>query len=136
MKIYNFNAIFELILLQSVFNQALLIALKTFFSAFASLSMSPVHCSWDPQVLFSTKFSLTKEMKIYNFNAIFELILFQSVFNQALVWIALKTFFSAFASLSVGPVHCSRDPQVLFSTKFSLKLGPTVLFTHLKIILL
>ena len=36
----------------------------------------------------------------------------------------------------VGPVHCSRDPQVLFLANFSLKFGFTALFTHLKIILL
>ena len=36
----------------------------------------------------------------------------------------------------VGFVHCLRDPQVLFSAKTTLKLGPMVLFTHLKIILL
>ena len=28
------------------------------------------------------------------------------------------------------------DPQILFLVTFSLKMGPTVLFTHLKIILL
>ena len=36
----------------------------------------------------------------------------------------------------VGSVHCLRDLQVRNLTNFSLKLGPTVLFTHLKIILL
>ena len=36
----------------------------------------------------------------------------------------------------VDPMHCSRDPQVQISTNFSLKLIPTTLFTHLKIILL
>ena len=33
-------------------------------------------------------------------------------------------------------VHCSRTHKFHFSTTFSLKMGPTVLFTHLKIILL
>ena len=42
---------------------------------------------------------------------------------------------AAFASKLVGPVHCSQDPQVLFLAKFSLKLGLTTLFIHLKIIL-
>ena len=37
----------------------------------------------------------------------------------------------------VGFVHCSQDPQVLFSAKKkTLKLGLMTLFTHLKIILL
>ena len=36
----------------------------------------------------------------------------------------------------VGLVHCSRDPQIFFSTKFLFKMGHTALFTHLKIILL
>ena len=33
-------------------------------------------------------------------------------------------------------VHCSRIHKLHFSATFSLKMGPTVLFTHLKIILL
>ena len=36
----------------------------------------------------------------------------------------------------VGLIHYLRNPQVLFSTKIILKLGSTVPFTHLKIILL
>ena len=36
---------------------------------------------------------------------------------------------------SVGPLHCSRDPQLLYLEK-NFKMGLTVLFTHLKIILL
>ena len=36
----------------------------------------------------------------------------------------------------VGPMHYSRDPQIQISANFSLKLGPTALFTYLKIILL
>ena len=38
--------------------------------------------------------------------------------------------------LLVGPMHYSRNSQILFLAKFSLKLSPTVLFTHLKVILL
>ena len=41
-----------------------------------------------------------------------------------------------FFFLFVGPMHCSRDSQLLFSTKTTFKLGYTVLFTHLKCILL
>ena len=37
---------------------------------------------------------------------------------------------------SPGPVYYSRDLQILYLAKKTLKLGPTVLFTHLKIILL
>ena len=36
----------------------------------------------------------------------------------------------------VGPVHCSRNPQVQISVNVKLKLGSTPLFTYLKIILL
>ena len=36
----------------------------------------------------------------------------------------------------VSPVHYIRNPQVQILTKFSLKLDHTILFTHLKIILL
>ena len=47
------------------------------------------------------------------------------------------TAFHAFPTFHVfSPVYCSQDPHVLFSQKFSLKLGLTILFTHLKIILL
>ena len=44
--------------------------------------------------------------------------------------------FSGFGHYLVGPVHCLRNPQTFFSTKFSLKMSLTELFTHLKIILL
>ena len=36
----------------------------------------------------------------------------------------------------LGPMNRSRDPQVRNLAKSTLKLGPTTLFTHLKIILL
>ena len=53
------------------------------------------------------------------------------------VWIALKTrVLCVYVFFCVGPVHCSRDPQVRILTIFSLKLGLTILFTYLKIILL
>ena len=38
--------------------------------------------------------------------------------------------------LCVGLMHCSLDPQISFFVKLSLKIGPTALFIHLKIILL
>ena len=53
--------------------------------------------------------------------------------------VSLGSTFCAFLSgciFLVGLVHCLWDLQVLFSTKTTLKLGPTALFTHLKIILL
>ena len=40
-----------------------------------------------------------------------------------------------FVCFLVGPMHCSRTRKYFFS-KSTLKLGPTVLVTHLKIILL
>ena len=52
------------------------------------------------------------------------------------VWIALKLFQCLCLAFLVGPVYYLQDPQVLFSTKFSLKLDLMTLFTHLKIILL
>ena len=52
------------------------------------------------------------------------------------VWEAHFARFPAMRFWMVGPMHCSRDPQVLFSAKLSLKLSPTALFTHLKFILL
>ena len=38
--------------------------------------------------------------------------------------------------LSMGLMHCLWDPQTFFLAKFLLKMGPTALFTNLKIILL
>ena len=42
----------------------------------------------------------------------------------------------ASAFFFVGFVHCSWDSQVWNSANITLKLSPTALFTHLKIILL
>ena len=39
-------------------------------------------------------------------------------------------------SVNSASVHCSRTHKFHFLSIFSLKIGPTVLFTHLKIILL
>ena len=50
------------------------------------------------------------------------------------VWIELKSVFSWRFSMDL--VHYSRGLQVLYSTKKTLKLVPTILFIHLKIILL
>ena len=47
-----------------------------------------------------------------------------------------KRAFLRFAEKRVGSMHCLLDLQVFFSAKKTLKLGPTALFTHLKIILL
>ena len=52
---------------------------------------------------------------------------------QASVW---EAHFPVEVFFLVGLMHCSRDPQVPCSATFSLKLGLTTLFTHLKIILL
>ena len=46
----------------------------------------------------------------------------------------MEVCFCGYGGFSVGPVHCSQDPQTSFLTKFSLKIGPMALFTHLKII--
>ena len=40
------------------------------------------------------------------------------------------------SSVNSASVHCSRTHKLHFLTTFSLKMGPTALFTHLKIILL
>ena len=41
-----------------------------------------------------------------------------------------------FFTVNSAPVHCSWTRKFYFSATFSLKIGPTVLFTHLKNILL
>ena len=50
--------------------------------------------------------------------------------------VAAKFDFSIFFSQSVHIGYCSWTHKFHFSATFSLKMGPTVLFTHLKIILL
>ena len=49
------------------------------------------------------------------------------------IWIAMRLRLEMHLC---GPLHYSQDPQVQFLANFSLKLGPTALFIHLKIILL
>ena len=44
--------------------------------------------------------------------------------------------FKLFFNQSVHIVYCSQIHKFHFSATFSLKMGPTILFTHLKIILL
>ena len=51
-------------------------------------------------------------------------------------FLAEKFDFSTNFQPHVGPVHCSWTHKFYFLATFSLKMGPTVLFTHLKIILL
>ena len=41
-----------------------------------------------------------------------------------------------FSAVNSAPMHCSQVPQTSLSATFSLKMGSTALFTHLKIILL
>ena len=48
----------------------------------------------------------------------------------------MKLNFQLRFDFPMSPMHCLGDPQVLYSAKKTLKLGPTVLFIHLKIILL
>ena len=62
------------------------------------------------------------------------------------VYVLFKTRFSSFfflvaalvdfLSVNSAFVHCSWTHKFHFLTTFSLKMGPTILFTHLKIILL
>ena len=56
----------------------------------------------------------------------------QCINSSYKVWLFLLFFFSQ----SVHTVYCSWTHKFHFSTTFSLKMGPTILFTHLKIILL
>ena len=73
--------------------------------------------------------------------------------DLVLVWIALISVASVFSqffffffsfqpqwltrsSVNSAVVHCLRTHKLHFLSTFSLKIGPTVLFTHLKIILL
>ena len=59
---------------------------------------------------------------------------FQTIWNLVWVWIVVGLLFCALVFFWLGPVHCSRDPQVRKNANLTLKLGPTALFTHVKII--
>ena len=60
-----------------------------------------------------------------------------SVSSKRTLSVSLDSVFPvAFGLFPLGPVHCLRDSQVRNLANFALKLGLTVLFTHLKIILL
>ena len=50
------------------------------------------------------------------------------------LWIVAATF--DYSPVNSASVHCLRTHKLHFSTTFLLKMGLTVLFTHLKIILL
>ena len=50
-------------------------------------------------------------------------------FLSFLFFLAEKFDFSTNFQPHVGPVHCSRTHKFYFSATFSLKMGPTVLFT-------
>ena len=52
------------------------------------------------------------------------------------VWITLKNGKSMRLAFFVSSVHYSQDLQVRKNANVKLKLDPTILFTHLKIILL
>ena len=61
---------------------------------------------------------------------------YRSIVISSIKYLKFSVHFPAFCWKIVGQVHCSRDPQILFSAKKTLKLGLTALFTYLKIILL
>ena len=56
--------------------------------------------------------------------------------GQCLCFGLFLFFFFFEKIISHGIMHCSVDPQVFYLKKKTLKLGSTVLFTHLKIFLL
>ena len=81
------------------------------------------------------------------FTTVFSVFSFQCVFVLSFCVYVLRflrfSFFFFFLAalvdfLSVNSVfvHCSWTHKLHFSATFSLKMGPTILFTHLKIILL
>ena len=60
----------------------------------------------------------------------------QHVYVSPFFFLVEKFDFSTYFQSHVGPVHCSQTHKFHFSTTFSLKMDPTVLFTYLKIIFL
>ena len=61
---------------------------------------------------------------------------------EGVIWLLFMHYsrtiavFVNFSTVNSAPVHCSQTHKFYFSTIFSLKIGHTALFTHLKIILL
>ena len=52
------------------------------------------------------------------------------------IFFFFKPYYLIKSTLKSTSVHCLRTHKFRFSVTFSLKIGPTILFTHLKIILL
>ena len=82
---------------------------------------------WNPARLH-LRFSIFFFTRLWDLQLLF---MYCSMNSSRKVWL-----FSLFFSQSMHIVYCSRTHKFHFSATFSLKMGPTVLFTHLKIILL
>ena len=132
------------------------VAAKFDFSHF--FQQISAHCALftDPQISLFNYFFIKNGSHdtIHTFKNYFAIVFFSFQFSAVSKWtlsnrlgttetqcVCISMFFfsllrSMFQCFPMGPVHCSWDLQTYFSTKFLLKMGPTALFTHLKIILL
>ena len=84
---------------------------------------------WEKKISFfgASRILKTKVQFGFGWNCVYVFYVFFFFFQPSFV------DFSTVNSISV---HCSRTHKFHFSATFSLKMGSTVLFTHLKIILL
>ena len=121
-------------ILISLISQLLIVPKKNFFFFFLLLTLWCRSHHWPTTQPSSPQLeALTSRYLIL----ISILSLYFSKLNLVYVWITLKTAnMCVCVFFFLGPVHCSRDPQVRISIIFSSKLDPTTLFTQLKIILL
>ena len=94
-----------------------------------SLCIIKFHSSWAITNSFFLSFVSLESFWCYNFSVI------SSLKQSGYVWIASSIWSFVYSAFLVGLVHYLQDLQVLFFIKITLKLGLTVLFTHLKIIL-
>ena len=92
------------------------------------------NCTHYFKLLINTKLYYTFSLRLgldsaFAFFSAFSFFSFFFFFSSRAGFVDFSTLNSAF-------VHCSWTHKHHFSVTFSLKMGPTVLFTHLKIILL
>ena len=109
--IYYFNSIFKLLIL-TLFLSYQLITLEVFLKKkIIPNCLNHLMCPFGFKLLWRLRFC----------SAVFSFFFF-----------LVQPAFVDFCTVNSAFVHCSRTHKFHFSATFSLKMGPTVLFTHLK----
>ena len=92
-------------------------------------------CVWEAHLRFpNTRFAFSACLFFFFLRAFQANFLLFSHYCGYYLWTVAAIF--NFSSWIVHGVRCSRTHKLYFSAIFSLKMGPTIRFTHLKIILL